>query len=242
MSAPCDRSCAAMPLSARLGLATLLAALAACSPHVEGNGIYAQRVFDAGAVAAFDRLAVDLPRDGNGQPVIASIHAGDGARQVVVSGDQNVVEHVELQVDAGQLRAVIHPSSYTVVHPLQLWVQAPGLVAVGALAGAQVTVVEAGASSFSVNVQDQAVLALSGAGGDLLTIDLSDGGQLDATAYPAGQAQVTLSGGASARVWSGAPVSGSATGTGTAVKVKGSAGCAPEPEMTLSGGATCGPL
>jgi hypothetical protein len=230
-----------MPLPSRLGLATLLAALAACSPHVEGNGIYAQRVFDAGAVPAFQRVAVDLPRDGNGQPVIASIHAGDGARQVVVSGDQNVVEHVRPQVDAGQLRAVIDVS-YTVVHPLQLWVQAPGLVAVDALAGAQVTVVEAGAPSFSVTVQGQAEVALSGGGGDLLTVDASEGGQLDAASYPAGAAQVTLSGGASAKLWSGAPVSGSATGTGTVVKVKGDVGCAPAPEMTLSGGATCGPL
>jgi len=231
-----------MPLLSRLGLAILLAALAACSPHVEGNGIYARRVFDAGDVAAFDRLAVDLPRDGNGQPVAATIHAGDAARQVVVSGDQNVVEHVELQVEAGQLRAVIHPASYTVVHPLQLWVQAPGLVAIEAAAGALITVAEAEAPSFSVTALGQAEVALSGGGGAVLAVDLSQGGLLDAAGYPAGAAQVTLVGGASATVWPATPVSGSAAGTGTAVKVKGGAGCAAAPALTLSGGATCGPL
>jgi hypothetical protein len=221
----------------RLGLLPLLAALAACSPHVEGNGVYAEIVLDASQVAPFDRLAIDLPRDERHVAVRASVGALQQPRQVVVGGDENVIQHVRPLVDGGRLRLRMDLDSYTVVHPLQLRIQAPELVGVEATAGADVTVLGAQASSFSVIASAEGHITLAGDGGATLLVDLSGGAQLDAVGYPVASAQLALTGASRATVWPSGQVVGSAA-EGSALLVKGGVAC----EVALTSGATCGAL
>lgn len=228
-----------MTLRLRLGLAPILAAaFAACSPHVEGNGVYAERVFDAGQVAPFDRAAIGLPPDVDGEPLKASIFANDQPRQVVLSGDENIIQHIEVKVDGGgTLRTSTDLGSYTAVHPPQLRVQAPELVAVEAIGGAAVTVLGAAAPTFTATSSAKGHVSLSGAGGTTLLADLSGGAVLDASGYPVTSAQLVLTGASRATVWSAGQVTGSAT-EASAILVKGVAPC----EVVLTGGSTCGPL
>jgi len=227
-----------MPPPRRLALPLLLAALSACAPYVEGNGVYAERVFDARDLPAFDRVGVDLPVDEEGEHVKASLFAAAASRQVVVSGDENVIQHVEVGVDGGRLGARIGLSSYRVVHPIQLRVQAPGLSAVEAAAQAEVAVQGAQGDDFAVTAGDGAVVTLGGAGGARLTATLAGGARLDASGYPVDAAEVAVSGGARATVWPAEPVTGTASGAGSKVLVKGGAACA----VSVSDGATCGPF
>lgn len=228
----------AMPTPHRLALPLLLAGLCACAPYVEGNGVYAQRVFDARDLPAFDRVDVDLPPDEEGEPVKASLFAAAAPRQVVVSGDENVIQHVEVGVDGGRLRATIGLSSYRVVHPIQLRVQAPGLAAVEAAAQAEVAVQGAQGEAFAVTAGDRAVVTLGGGGGARLDASIGGGARLDASGYPVTAADVAVSGGARATVWPAEPVTGTASGAGSMVLVKGGAACA----VSVSDGASCGPL
>lgn len=228
----------AMPSPLRLALPLVLAALSGCAPYVEGNGVYAERVFDARDLPAFDRVGVDLPPDEAGEHVKASLFAAAAARQVVVSGDENVIQHVEVGVDGGRLRARIDLSSYRVVHPIQLRVQAPGLSAVDAAAQAEVAVQGAQGDAFAVTAGDRAVVTLGGGGGARLDATLGGGARLDASGYPVTAAEVEVSGGARATVWPAEPVTGTASGAGSMVLVKGGAACA----VSVSDGATCGPL
>lgn len=228
----------AMPSPHRLALPLLLAALSACAPYVEGNGVYAERVFDARDLPAFDRVGVDLPPDEDGEHVKAALFAAAAPREVVVSGDENVIQHVDVGVDGGRLRATIGLSSYRVVHPIQLRVQAPGLAAVEAAAEAEVAVQGAQGDAFAVTAGDRAVVTLGGTGGARLTATLAGAARLDASGYPVTAAEVAVSGGGRATVWPTEPVTGTASGAGSMVLVKGGAACA----VSVSDGATCGPL
>lgn len=226
-----------MPHRHRLALPLLLATLAGCAPYVEGNGVYAERTFDARDLPAFDRVDVDLPPDDQGEHVKASVFAAAAARQVVVSGDENVIGHVAVGVEAGRLHAAIGLSSYRVVHPIQLRIQAPGLAAVEAAAQAEVAVQGAEGDAFAVTAGDGAVVTLAGSGGARLTATLAGAARLDASGYPVDAAEVAISGGARATVWPAEPVTGTASGAGSMVLVKGGAACA----VSVSDGATCGP-
>ena len=237
-----------MPLAApmttrllRLGLLPLLAALAGCSNFVEGNGVYAERVLDAGpALPPFDRAAVGVPGDVDvtGHPIAASIYAGALARQVVLSGDENVIEHIKIQVDAGgRLTTTIDVDGYTSVHPPLLLVHATALVGVESLGGSDLAVHDAPAADFTVTASSRGHVSAEGDGGGVLSVTLSGGAQLDAADYRVAASNLALTGGARATVWPAQAATGSAA-DGSAVLVKGTAGC----DLALSGGATCAPL
>jgi hypothetical protein len=222
-----------MSLRSRLGLPSLLTAtLVACSPYVEGNGVYAERVFNVGSgLRPFDGAVVGFPSsvNVNGQPLSASVFVDAAAeRQVILSGDQNVIEHIKVETDgSGVLRTSID-KGYDAVHPPQLRIKTPQLGSVESIGGADVTV---------VSMTDGHV-TLTGAGGSQLAVVLSGGAQLDASAYPVASAQVDLTGGARASIWPTSRLAGTAS-AGSAVLVKGSVSCA---EVVLGAGSSCGPL
>jgi hypothetical protein len=222
-----------------LGLLPLLvAALAACAPHVEGNGVYAERVFDAAKLAPFDRAAIGFPPDEHGVVVRASIFANDSTRQVVLSGDENVIQHVDVSADGGTLRTRMKLDSYTSVHPPQLRIRTPDLVAVETVGGAELTVLGAETQSFAVTAAAKGEVTLAGAGGEVLLVDLSGGARLLAGGYPVESAQLALTGASRATVKSSSQLSGSAVG-GSVVYVTGGATCGVP--LTLDATSTCGP-
>lgn len=218
----------------------LAAALAACSSHVEGNGVYAERTFDASKVKPFDRAAIGLAAVREGDPLKASIFRSEQPRQVVLSGDENIIQHIEVKVDGGgTLRTSSDLDSYTAVHPPQLRIRTPELVAVEALGGADLTVLDADTSTFTVTAASKGHVTLAGSGGETLLVDLSGGASLDAGAYPVVSAQLALTGASRATVWPSGQVSGSAADV-SAVFLKGGVACGVE--LTLTTGSTCGPI
>ncbi len=223
-----------MTLASRLALAAALATLAACSPHVEGNGVFAERTFSAADVLPFDRVVMDVPADEAGVPVKASVYARAVPREVVVSGDQNLVELISLRVEGGRLSAHLDAGSYTALHPLQFRIQAPELGGLEASAGAHVTAQGARSSAFAVSGTGGAHLILAGDGGDTLQVTLVGASLLDAASSPVTSAQVALAEGSEANVRAADPVGGTAEGPGTKLTVLGGT-CG----LTPTGGATC---
>jgi hypothetical protein len=222
-----------MSLRSRLWPLSLLAAsLAACSPYVEGNGVYAERVFTVGSgLQPFDGAVVGFPSsvNVNGQPLSASVFVDAAAeRQVILSGDQNVIEHIKVEADgSGVLRTSID-RGYEAIHPPQLRIKAPLLGSVESIGGADVTVIS----------MNEGHLTLTGAGGSQLAVVLSGGARLEAAAYPVASIQVDLTGGAHASIWPTSRLAGTAS-AGSAVLVKGIVSCA---DVVLDAGSSCSPL
>jgi hypothetical protein len=243
-----------------LGLLPLLAALTACSNFVEGNGVYAVRVLDASTgLPEFRSAVIGFPGDVDvsDHPPSATIHADAQERRVELSGDENVIDHIKVQVDgSGRLFTTIDVDGYSSVHPPVLVVyapvlvaveskggsvvtvhEAPDLVGVEATGGSVITVHDAPAADFAVAASGGGQVTLVGSGGGALEARVSGGAVLDAAAYDVRSANLTLTGASTARVWPEQAVTGSAA-DGSTVFVKGSAGC----DLALSTGASCGPL
>jgi hypothetical protein len=206
--------------------------MAACSPFVEGNGVYAERVFTVGSgLQPFEGAVVGFPSsvNVNGQPLSASVFVDAATeRQVILSGDQNVIEHIKVEADgSGVLRTSID-RGYEAIHPPQLRIKSPQLGSVASIGGADVTVIS----------MTEGHVTLTGAGGSQLTVVLSGGARLDAADYPVASAQVDLSGSSRASVWPTSRLFGTVA-AGSTVLVKGSLTCA---EVVLGAGSTCGPL
>lgn len=223
-----------MNLAPRLALAAALATLAGCGSHVDGNGVFAERTFAAADVLPFDRLVMDVPADEHGEPVKVSVYARAVPREVVVSGDENLVQRISLRVEGGRLRAHLDAGSYTVLHPLQFRIQAPELGGLEASAGAQVTAQGAKSAAFVVSGASGAHLTLAGDGGATLQVTLVGGSALDAGTYPVTSAQVALAEGSQATVRAADPVTGTVDGVGTSLMVLGGT-CG----LTPTAGATC---
>lgn len=231
-------------LHLRLGLLPLLAALAACSDFVDGNGVYAERVLEPPGLPEFRVVAIGFPAevDVSGHPPAALVHAGASARKVVLSGDENVIEHIEVKVDgSGRLYATIGVDGYSSVHPPQLRIDAPDLVGVESSGGSDVTVHDAPDGDLAVHATERGHVILEGSGATplrtALSATLSGGALLEAAGYRVLSARLELTGASTAKVWPEEVVQGTAA-DGSVVLVKGPAGC----DMALSGGATCGPL
>lgn len=221
-----------MPLANRLGLLPLLAtALCGCGLHVDGNGVFDER---AVPVAAFERLEIGLG-------IEATVTVGTGDRLVVISGDENVLQHVTVEVSGSTLvTSTDLPGGFTTVHPLRLRIEAPSLLSVKAGDQAHVTVSGVAAPSFAVDAHGQGQVALSGAGGDALTVRLRDRAVLFGFGYPAASAAVDLADGSTGKL----RVSGAVTGTvaggprgGSHLEIQGGGTCSLTPEA----GSTCTP-
>lgn len=171
----------------------LLAALAACNPHVSGNGELGE---ETRAVAPFDAVDISLGAE-------ATVTANAAAQQLTVSVDENLLQYVLTPVEGGVLKTRLNGvDGIDSVHPLRLTIQATTLHAVRATEAARIDVKGAGQPGLAFEVEAASLgnVQLQGPGGELLQARLTGGSGLDAFAYPVAGASVALSGGSSLRV------------------------------------------
>jgi hypothetical protein len=217
-----------------LGLAALsLLALAACQPHVSGNGVLGQVACDAGL---FDTARVSL-----GVTATLTVDPTSTGSTCVLSGDENLIQHIQVTSAGGVVETKTELASFDRVLPLELRITTPVLVKVETQPGksgetTRVVVKGAATQDFTVVEQGPSSVWLSGAGGSTLTAQLSAASMLDASAYLVGSAQATLTGGSSLHVETAGAVSGSAADKST-ILVHGGGTCG----VTLTTDAACGP-
>jgi hypothetical protein len=220
---------ATFALALAIGLAV---ALGACSPHVYGNGVYAEKAFD---VPAFDRLSVGLN-------VQATVVSGAAARAVRLSGDENIVlQYARLEV-VGSTLTLSASETISPIHPLKLTISVPELTWVEAIEGSSVRVsglTGPTAAAFGVHAVEGSEVILSGTppAGAALTLDLDTGASVDASGYQVASAALTLAAHAEALVDCTGPVTGTASG-GSTVAVSGGGSCG----LSLADTATCSAL
>lgn len=183
-------------LAALAAVAT--AALAACDPYVQGNGVYQEEDRSA-ALAPFVGIDVE-----DGIRVIATETSASGlpVQTVVVSADANVVRWLKTEVREETIGGVATAVLYLLVDAREFVsenqptaiVRAAGLRYLRARDGARVEARFAEAPHFVVDAASGADVTLQGAGGVNLDANLS-AGFVHATAYPVEFAQVALAGG-----------------------------------------------
>jgi hypothetical protein len=212
------------PPGALLAVALGLAA-AGCNAEVQGNGVLREEPRN---VPAFLGVAV---RDG----VQVKVTAG-APQRVVVSGDENVVQHVEAAVRTDvalgiQVLELSVSFAYTATHPLVVTIDVPELRLVRATDAAQVDARSVETERFRVEASDGSDVTLAGLGqGGASTLEavlsgVQHGAHLDARSYPVAAATVDLSGSASlAAVRASAVVTGVAR-AGTRVENAGAGTC-----------------
>jgi hypothetical protein len=204
-------------------------ALAACNPHVSGDGVLGE---ETRTVAPFDEVEVSLGFE-------ATVAANASAQKVTLSGDENLLQYLATPVEGTALKTRLNGiDSIDSVHPLRLTAQAKALHAVRASEAANVDVKGAGDSdsgfTFEVTATGLARVQLQGPGGERLQVALSGGSTLDAWSYPVAGANVAISGGSTLRVNASA-VAGTAS-QASHLEITGGGTCA---AVTLSGGSTC---
>ena len=213
----------------RLSLLSALA-LTGCHGAVTGNGVLGE---EQRPVAPFDAVDISLG-------IEAFVTANAAAQQVVISGDENLLQFVLTPVEGGVLSTQLHGTSgIEPVHPIQLAVKATALHSVRAHEAAAVDVKDAGdpapGFTFEVVAAEASQVQLQGTGGHQLTVNLSGASRLDAWSYPAAAASVLVSGASVLRIHAAADVTGSASGA-SVVEITGGGTCA---ALVLSTGATC---
>lgn len=205
---------------ASLALALLPALLVACDPYVKGNGVLRE---ESRSVAAFEGLRVE---DG----INAEVTAGAASQRVVVSGDENLLQHVQTTVRTDPFHGPVLEvrsslSDFESTHPLRVVVSVPVFRFIAATDACYAAVTGVATEVMAVEADDGADLVLSGAGGDQLTLRLAGGkgggAFLDARGYPAGVATVELVGGARAELRVEDRVSGTVSGPSTLENVGG---------------------
>jgi hypothetical protein len=216
---------AATPAPDALALVALLAVvvLAGCEPFVQGNGVLHEETRD---VATFEGVSTD---DG----IKVEITAGAAQQVVKVSGDENVLQHIETTVrnDAARGFAVLDVKSsvqFDSTNPVMAVISVPTVRYVAATHACTVTAKQVATPAFEVDASENAYVTLSGAGGASLSVQLQGGqrggAHLDARGYPVDTASVTLAGGSTASLAARVSVSGSADG-GSSVENTGAATC-----------------
>jgi hypothetical protein len=215
-----------------IGLVSLLA-LAACNPHVSGNGVLGE---EQRTVAPFDGVDISLAAE-------ATITANATTQKLTVSVDENLLQYIVTPVEAGVLKTRLNPivTGIDSVHPLRIVAQAKALHDVRATEAANVDVKEAGDAdpgfTFEVVAAGLSNVQLQGPGGGQLRVNLSGGSGLDAWSYPVAGANVALTGGSSIRINSTTDVVGSAADR-SRVEITGGGTCK---ALALSGASTCTP-
>jgi hypothetical protein len=213
-------------VSARCGLLrgaalTALALLAACNPHLEGNG---QLLEQERSLPAFSGIRLS---DG------LAAHVTIGTPQSVrVFADSNLVQFIQTEVDpvtvgtAATPTPVLHVWASEHIQPTippSVVITVPSLSYVLSEDGSVVDVLALASPALWIEAVGHGEVSLAGVGGDLLEATLSDG-SLDATGYPVGTAQVTLSGASRAALDAGL-VTGTASGSSIVDNLVGSGPC-----------------
>ena len=201
-------------------LSTLL--LTACEPFVEGNG---RLRLETRTVPAFEGVHVE-------SGIAVEVHAHAAETKLVVSGDENVLQHVQTDVRPDHGRQVLFVRStaaFGSTNPVRADISVPSLRYLAALdrATAIASGVE-GADRFEVEGVDGATLRLSGSGGTSLEVHLAGGShggsRLEASDYPVATASVDLGAGSTAALDASERVTGTASGAG-AVQIQGGGSC-----------------
>ena len=191
--------------------AAALAALSACNPTLQGNGVLAE---ETRTVGAFTGVHV---QDG----VAAHVTVSTGSAQSVrVVGDANIVPHIVTETEPEQVSSTATVQALNVrvdgsYQPTIAWavvVTMPSLVLVKASDASPVDVKNAAAPSMHVDASGRSAVTLAGSGGDFLDAHLSDA-SLYARSYAVAAAWVDLSGGSRAELQSSGPVTGTAGGS-----------------------------
>lgn len=212
---------------ARVGAAALLclaAGLAGCEPVVQGNGVYYQE--QRTGLGGFTGIAID-------HGIEALVTAGASSPSVVVSGDSNVVPHLETEVRSEGQRQVLHvwvSTNYTGTIPPRATIALPALELAALDHGARLDARELGAGALALSADQGSVAFLSGSSGvsaQGLTLTLANGATVDATGFPvSGPTAVVLSGGTVARLRADGPVSGTVGASSRLDDLAGIGSCA----------------
>jgi hypothetical protein len=207
----------------------LLATLAGC--RVEGNGVYAERSIQ---LEPFQAVQISLG-------IKATVNVASGPQVVVLSGDENVLEHINITwsgvAPGGTLGTSTDLSgTFTTVHPLRLLIFTPALTAVMAQEAAQVAVTGAATPTFTVAASGQSQVTLAGPGGAELVAAVLSSSSLLAFGYPVEGALVTVDDHSSAQLACAGDVLGTVTHW-SAVEVHGGGTCS----ATTDPHSTCGP-
>jgi hypothetical protein len=190
--------------------AAALAALPACNPTLQGNGVLAE---ETRTVGAFTGVCV---QDG----VAAHVTVSTGSAQSVrVIGDANIVPHIVTETEPEQVSSTstvqaLHVRVDGSFQPTIAWavvVTMPSLTLVKANDASPVDVKNAAAPWMRVDAGGRSAVTLAGNGG-ILDAHLSDA-SLDARIYPVDAAWVDLSGGSWAALKSSGQVAGTAGGS-----------------------------
>jgi hypothetical protein len=191
-------------------------ALCACDPVVYGNGVYRE---EARGLPAFTGISVDLG-------ILATVEAGKPV-DVLVAGDENLLQYVELEVDDAGVLVASASADIRPRIPLRLTARTPYLERALATGASHVEVFDADAPTFTVSASDRSEVHLQGAGGDALVATLSGASHVDARSYHVAGARVTLTGASAADVWVQAPgtLEGELSGASTA-QIMGGGTCA----------------
>lgn len=205
-------------------------ALAACKPHVSGNGVLGE---EQRTVAPFDGVDISLSAE-------ATITANSSTQKLTVSVDENLLQYILTPVEGGILETRLNGiTGIDSVHPLRIVAQAKAFNYVRATETSYVDVKGAGDSAadftFVVAAAGKSNVQLQGIGGAQLRVNLSGGSGLDARAYPVTGANVMLTGGSHLQLNSVGDVVGSAADKST-VEITGTGTCA---ALQLTTGATC---
>jgi hypothetical protein len=205
-------------------LLCLAAGLAGCEPYVQGNGVYYEE--QRQGLGAFTGVAVD-------SGIQASVTAGAAATAVTVSGDANVVPHLETQVRTDGERQVLHvwiSTNFSGTIPPRAVVQLPVLAYAAATRAARIDGRQLGASGLEVDADRASAIVLQGAtstAADAMDVKLASGATLDATGYAvSGPTTVDLSGGSVARLHADGPVTGTVKDTSQLDDTAGAGSCA----------------
>jgi hypothetical protein len=191
--------------------AAALAALPACNPTLQGNGVLAE---ETRTVGPFTGVHV---QDG----VAAHVTVSTGSAQSVrVVGDANIVPHIVTETEPEQVSSTATVQALNVrvdgsYQPTIAWavvVTMPSLVLVKANDASPVDVKYAATPSMRVDAGGRSAVTLDGSGGAFLDVHLSDA-SLYARGYRVDAAWVDLSGGSRAMLQSSGPVAGTAGGS-----------------------------
>jgi hypothetical protein len=201
-----------------------LAALAACSTYVNGNGVFHE---ETRQVEPFVGIAVSLG-------IQADVEVGP-AQSVRISGDANLVPDIETSVQAGILETSTWLDDFDTAQPLRLYVTVPYLQSASAVGGSHVDVSGATATvPFEAEAFDGSEIHLSGAGGPELDASVGGGSHLEAKAYPVDAATVEIGGRSWAELRVAGPVTGDLRGA-SELQIYGGGSCS----VTLYEGSTC---
>jgi Putative auto-transporter adhesin, head GIN domain len=211
-------------------ISALALSVSACRPHVSGNGVLGE---EQRSKDPFTGVDISLG-------IEATITANTHTQNVILSGDENVLQYIDTPVEGGILKTRLHGiTGIDSVHPLRIVAQAKVLNYVRATEASFVDVKGAGDTTagftFVVEAGGVSNVQLQGSGGDELKVTLSNHSALDARAYPVAGANVMLSGGSHLQINSKDDVAGTASDAST-VEITGTGTCA---AMALSSGATC---